>query len=43
MILIGDDHAVCVGGRWDGWKMSRHSIGQWVSLKKLTQEDGLPK
>lgn len=30
-------HAVCVGGRWDGWLMRKHSDGQWVTVRKLEE------
>lgn len=38
MLLLDDLHAVCVGGRWDGWKFYRHPDGQWVSLERLKEE-----
>lgn len=38
MLLLDDLHAVCVGGRWDGWKFWKHPDGQWVSLEKLAEE-----
>ncbi|MBV8661482.1 MAG: hypothetical protein JO107_00135, partial [Hyphomicrobiales bacterium] len=38
-LLLDDKIAVCVGGRWDGWKMWRHPDGQWVSGEKLRQID----
>lgn len=38
MLVLDDMHAVCVGGRWDGWKFYRHPDGQWVSLEKLKEE-----
>lgn len=31
-------HAVCIGGRFDGWLMHRHPDGQWISVRKLDQE-----
>jgi len=37
MLILDDLHAVCVGGRWDGWKFYRHPDGQWVSLEKLKE------
>lgn len=37
MLMIDEFHAVCVGGRWDGWKMWRHPDGGWVSIEKLTE------
>lgn len=42
MLVIDADHAVCVGGRWDGWKFYRHPDGQWVSLEKLKEESLAP-
>lgn len=38
MLKTDNDHAVCVGGRWDGWLMWKHPDGQWVSVRKLEQE-----
>lgn len=38
MLLTNEDHAVCVGGRWDGWLMWKHPDGNWVSVRKLAQE-----
>lgn len=38
MLIIDKDSAVCVGGRFDGWRMWRHPDGQWVSIEKLKQE-----
>ena len=38
MLVIDAMHAVCVGGRWDGWKFYKHPDGQWVSLEKLNEE-----
>lgn len=38
MLILDDLHAVCVGGRWDGWKFYRHPDGQWVSLEKLKED-----
>lgn len=38
MLKTDKDHAVCVGGRWDGWLMYKHPDGQWVSLRKLDIE-----
>lgn len=35
MMLIGNEHAVCCGGRWDGWLFVLHPDGQWVSKRKL--------
>ena len=37
MLVIDAMHAVCVGGRWDGWKFYKHPDGQWVSLEKLNE------
>lgn len=36
--LRDGEHAVCVGGRFDGWLMHRHPDGQWVSVTRLEQE-----
>jgi len=44
-ILIIDDRdpilGVSSGGRFDGWLMRKHPDGQWVSVRKLTEEDPL--
>lgn len=37
--IVGDDHGVCVGGRFDGWFMWKHPDGQWVTIRKLEQEE----
>lgn len=37
-LLIDNDQAVCVGGRFDGWLMQRHPDGQWVTVKSLETE-----
>lgn len=29
---------ICVGGRLDGWLMRKHPDGQWVSIRKLDEE-----
>ena len=43
LILEGDlfpmDHGVAIGGRFDGWLMWRHPDGQWVSIRKLREDD----
>jgi hypothetical protein len=39
MLILDDIHAVCVGGRWDGWKFYKHPDGQWVSIEKLKVEE----
>lgn len=28
---------LCVGGRWDGWWMTRHADGQFVTLRKASE------
>ena len=38
MMRTDADHAVCVGGEWDGWLMWKHPDGQWVSVRKLDAE-----
>ena len=38
MIVVEPDRAVCVGGRYDGWLMHRHPDGQWITVRKLGQE-----
>jgi hypothetical protein len=35
MLRLDANHAVCVGGRWDGWLFHKHPDGRWVSLQKL--------
>lgn len=38
MILLDHNNAVCSGGRWHGWRFTRHPDGQWVSAQKLQIE-----
>jgi hypothetical protein len=38
ILKLDDADAVCVGGRFDGWRMFRHPDGQWVTAQKLEQE-----
>lgn len=38
LLLIGEGQAVCVGGRYDGWRMFKNVDGQWVTAHKLTEE-----
>lgn len=37
-IKIDPTHAVCVGGRYDGWLVWKHPDGQWVTIRELAQE-----
>lgn len=37
LLVTSEGHAVCVGGRFDGWAMWQHPDGQWVSGRKLAQ------
>lgn len=37
--LFSKDHGVAIGGRFDGWLMWRHPDGQWVSIRKLREDD----
>jgi hypothetical protein len=39
LVISGLDAGVCVGGRWDGWLMTHHPDGQWVSQRKLARID----
>jgi hypothetical protein len=38
LVLLSDGQAVCIGGKWNGWKFWKHPDGRWVSIKKLPQE-----
>lgn len=39
-VLVLDHHmGVKVGGRFDGWLMRRHPDGEWVTVRKLPEED----
>jgi hypothetical protein len=42
VLLTDETHGVCVGGRYDGWLMWKHPDGQWVTMRKLTQENPQP-
>lgn len=39
-ILVLDEYlGVKVGGHFDGWLMRRGGDGQWVTVRKLPEED----
>jgi len=37
-LWVDAEHAVKVGGRFDGWLMWKHPDGEWVSVRKLKQD-----
>lgn len=37
-LWVDAEHAVKVGGRFDGWLMWKHPDGQWVSVRKLKED-----
>lgn len=37
-LWIDADHAVKIGGSFDGWLMWKHPDGEWVSVRRLMQE-----
>lgn len=40
VLCVGDQNlAACVDGEWSGWLFYRHPDGQWVSQRKLTEEE----
>jgi hypothetical protein len=40
ILLLGEGNmGVKVGGRFDGWLMTKHPDGQWVSVRKLEESD----
>jgi len=36
---INENEGVCIEGRWKGWLFKRLRDGQWVSVKKLKEEN----
>lgn len=33
------NEGVCLDGKWKGWLFRKHPDGQWVSVRKLDEDD----